>query len=173
MGDSNGNVSIGDCQSTAFKTFKVCDSEIEKVIWNQYNPYFLLCSTSDGQVFCYDVRNTQKAVYSIGAHNDSVTGLSLSSQINGCLITASTDKVVKVWDIDENGAKFVTQFSDLNIGSILSLSPNPDLPFVIAVGGDNNKTENIKIIDISKSKQVRSHFDSRISKADKSEKNID
>lgn len=77
MGDSNGNISIGDCQSTAFKTFKVCDSEIEKVIWNQYNPYFLLCSTSDGQVFCYDVRNTQKPVYSIGAHNDSVTGLSL------------------------------------------------------------------------------------------------
>lgn len=61
--------------------------------------------------------------------------------------------MVKVWDIDENGAKFVTQFSDLNIGSILSLSPNPDLPFVIAVGGDNNKAENIKIVDISKSKQ--------------------
>jgi hypothetical protein len=40
----------------------------------------------------------------------------------------------------------------LNVGSILSLNANPDLPFVIAVGGDNNKSENFKIIDISMSK---------------------
>ncbi|CAG2167284.1 unnamed protein product [Oppiella nova] len=153
-GDTNGMVSIGDCQSGAFKKWKVeGECEIEKVIWNHLNPYTFFCSTSDGNVFNYDVRNEQKPIYSVKAHSDSVTGLALSRQCQGCLITASTDKLVKVWDVDDKSAHFITQFSDLNIGAVLSLSPNPDLPFIIAVGGDNNKAENFKIIDISKSKK--------------------
>lgn len=63
------------------------------------------------------------------------------------------DKMVKVWDIGEKSAHFVTEFSDLNVGSILSLSANPDLSSVIAVGGDNTKSENLKVIDICHSKQ--------------------
>ena len=60
--------------------------------------------------------------------------------------------MVKVWDVLQDGAQFIAEFPDLNVGSILSLSSNPDLPFTIAVGGDNNKAENFKIIDISKLK---------------------
>ncbi|CAG2100292.1 unnamed protein product [Medioppia subpectinata] len=154
IGDTNGIVSIADCQSGGFKKWKVGENcEVEKVIWNHFNPYTFFCSTSDGNVFNYDVRNEKKAIYSINAHTDSVTGLSLSRHCNGCLITASIDKLVKVWDVDDTSAHFITQFSDLNIGAVLSLNCNPDLPFIIAVGGDNNKSENFKIIDITKSKK--------------------
>ena len=62
------------------------------------------------------------------------------------------DKLVKIWDIGEKSAHFVTEYNDLNVGAILSLTANPDLPFIIAVGGDNNKSENFKIIDISQTK---------------------
>jgi len=55
--------------------------------------------------------------------------------------------------VDDKHAEFITEFSDLNVGSILSLSANPDLPFVLAVGGDNNKSENFKVLDISMSKR--------------------
>ncbi|XP_054159225.1 periodic tryptophan protein 1 homolog [Oppia nitens] len=165
VGDCNGMVSIGDFQSGAFKKWKVGICEIEKVLWNHYNPYTFFCSTSNGFVYNYDVRNEKKHIYSIKAHEDSVTGLTLSRKCNGCLITGSTDKIVKVWDIDDKSAKFITQFSDLNVGSVLSISANPDLPFIIAVGGDNNKSENFKIIDISKSKKVSSHFVSRMNKS--------
>lgn len=86
IGDSNGIVSLADCQSGAFKTWKVGECEIEKVIWNQFNPYLFFCSTSDGYVFNYDVRNEKKAIYSIKAHTDSVTGLALRYRIYRCFV---------------------------------------------------------------------------------------
>lgn len=171
IGDSSGFVSLVDCQSGAQKKWNVCKCEIEKVIWNHYNPYQFFCSSSDGFVYNYDVRNDKKAIYSIKAHSDSVTGLALSSSCNGCLITASIDKLVKVWDVDEKHAEFITEFSDLNVGSILSLSSNPDLPFVISIGGDNNKSENFKIIDISMSKRVMSQFMPRMNKTSVKQEN--
>jgi len=77
VGDSSGVVSIVDCQSGAFKRWNVGKCEIEKVIWNHYNPYLFFCSTSDGHVHNFDVRNNKKPIYSIKAHSDSVTALAL------------------------------------------------------------------------------------------------
>jgi periodic tryptophan protein 1 len=77
IGDSNGVVSIVDCQSGAFKKWNAGKCEIEKVIWNHYNPYTFFCSTSDGQVLNFDARNDKKPIYTIRAHSDSVTGLAL------------------------------------------------------------------------------------------------
>lgn len=79
IGDSNGNASLADCQSEAIKKFKVDPNEIEKAIWNHFNPFQFLCATSDGKVFVFDVRNEKKAIYSIRAHNESITGLALRS----------------------------------------------------------------------------------------------
>lgn len=62
-------------------------------------------------------------------------------------MTASADKLVKVWDVKDNIPKFVKEI-DPKVGTILSLSANPDYPFVFAVSGDN-VAENIKVLDIS------------------------
>lgn len=63
------------------------------------------------------------------------------------MVTASADKLVKVWDVKENEPKFVKEV-DPQVGTILSLSANPDYPFVFAVSGDNI-AENMKVLDIS------------------------
>lgn len=63
------------------------------------------------------------------------------------MLTASADKLVKVWDVQENEAKFIKEI-DPQVGTILSLSANPDYPFVFAVSGDN-VAENMKVLDIS------------------------
>ena len=70
-----------------------------------------------------------------------------SSSCNGCLVTASADKLVKVWDIKESEAKFIKEIEP-QVGTILSLSANPDYPFVFAVSGDSN-ADNFKVLDIS------------------------
>lgn len=77
VGDCDGCTSIIDCQSGGIKKWKVENTEIEKVIWNHYNPYTFYASTSNGFVYCYDCRKDKKFIYSIKAHDETVTGLVL------------------------------------------------------------------------------------------------
>ena len=77
IGDCNGAVSIGDCQSGAFKKWTLENEEIEKVIWNHYNPYLCFAGTSNGSIYCFDVRNEKKFIYTFKAHNQLISGLSL------------------------------------------------------------------------------------------------
>lgn len=74
-GDCNGRASILDCQSGSIKKWKVCQDEIEKVVWNKYNPYTFLCATSSGSVYVIDCRNENSHLFTIKAHNEMISGL--------------------------------------------------------------------------------------------------
>lgn len=159
-GDCSGRASLIDCQSGSVKKWNVCKDEVEKVMWNRYNPFTYFVATSEGFVYCIDSRNESSNLFTLKAHSQMISGVELSSSCNGCLVTASADKLVKVWDVKENQPKFVKEI-DPQVGTILSLSANPDYPFVFAVSGDNI-AENMKVLDISTFKAVRDHFSSRL-----------
>lgn len=167
-GDCSGRASLIDCQSGSVKKWNVCKDEVEKVMWNRYNPFTYFVATSEGFVYCIDSRNESSNLFTLKAHSQMISGVELryvdssgkvfytafhlpctifSSSCNGCLVTASADKLVKVWDVKENQPKFVKEI-DPQVGTILSLSANPDYPFVFAVSGDNI-AENMKVLDIS------------------------
>ena len=76
-GDCKGRASIIDCQSGSIKKWKVCQDEIEKVLWNQYNPYTYLCSTSTGFIYVMDCRNENSHLFTIKAHNNMISGMEL------------------------------------------------------------------------------------------------
>ena len=58
--------------------------------------------TDQGNVHMFDIRMDDKTVWTLNAHYEGINGLSLSSQCPDCLITGSSDKTVKIWDIANN-----------------------------------------------------------------------
>jgi periodic tryptophan protein 1 len=51
-----------------------------------------------------------KSVWTLNAHYEGINGLSLSSQCPDCLITGSSDKTMKIWDISNNQPTCVQVF---------------------------------------------------------------
>jgi len=124
--------------------------------------FYFFAAADDGLVYCFDARVDKKAVYSIKAHDASVTGLQMSSKCPGCLVTASEDKTLKVWDVAADKAAFIADFPKAKVGKILSLAANPDEAFTFAIGGDA-KDNNFQVIDIlALSKAVQAHFGPRV-----------
>lgn len=80
------------------------------------------------------------------AHEKEVTGLVVSNQCPGLLVSSSPDGSVKVWDYSENDVTFVYE-KNCNLGVVHCLDLSPDSPFVIAAGGDN-KSNNFVVHDL-------------------------
>ena len=115
--------------------------------------------TDRGTVQCFDARQDDKPLWTLNAHSEGVNGMSLSSQCPDCLVTASSDKTIKVWDIAD-GKPTCIEERNLKLGTLHSLDGCPDAPFVIVAGGDK-ADNNLKVLDIRESASVRSRFGSR------------
>lgn len=63
-------VRVFDCRSEkSFKKWKVF-GEVEKVLWNHFNPFTFLAATETGHVQMIDVRNDEKPVWTLQAHSE-------------------------------------------------------------------------------------------------------
>ncbi|XP_037581814.1 periodic tryptophan protein 1 homolog [Dermacentor silvarum] len=146
-GACDSTVKLWDCRNTdaSFKSWTV-DGEVEKVLWNHFDPFYFYVSTDSGFVYGFDAR-TDQAVFTLSAHSKGVTGMALSAYCPGCLVTASEDKTLKVWDVLDHKPVFLFEKEGLNVGSVLTLASSPDEPFVIAIGGDN-KSLGFAVVDL-------------------------
>lgn len=86
-------------------------------------------------------------VWSVEAHQKEVTGLAISGQCPGLMLTTSADGILKTWDIHETATPKLVHEKNFNMGVVHCLELCPDSPFVIAAGGDK-KSNNFTVLDL-------------------------
>ncbi|XP_064628695.1 periodic tryptophan protein 1 homolog [Lineus longissimus] len=155
-GSFDKTVRLFDCRSSDKDCKKwTIAGEVERVVWNWSSPFHLLASSDQGFVYLLDVR-TDKTVFTLSAHTGAVTGLCLSSQVPNLLVTGSADKLVKVWDIQDNKPEMVME-KNFKLGGIQCISCCPDAPYAFAAGCEKD----VKVWDIRENKAVTEHFKKR------------
>ncbi|XP_022079234.1 periodic tryptophan protein 1 homolog [Acanthaster planci] len=156
-GSFDMSVKVFDCRSAhdSFKTWSL-DGEIERVIWDLFQPFHFLASTDKGNVYCMDVR-TDKPVFTLKAHDDAVTALSLSTEVPSCLVTASADHLYKVWDIKDNKPSLIVS-KDPKMGTVNCVHCSPNSPFIFAVGGER---DGMRLVDVTSHAPVHRQFSKR------------
>lgn len=81
------------------------------------------------------------------AHSKEITGLALSGQCPGLLVTTSSEGDLKVWDAQQNTIPRMIHERNMKMGIVHTLELCPNSPFIIASGGDN-KSNNFTVLDL-------------------------
>ncbi|KAL4532568.1 hypothetical protein Ndes2437B_g02965 [Nannochloris sp. 'desiccata'] len=114
-------------------------ADVEALAWDPHNPTCFAVSSENGEVLFYDARGGagSKPMMQLAAHSKATSALSFNPAVKGMILTASTDKKIKLWglDIGSGTAPELLASEDLKIGAIFSASFCRDAPMVLAAGG--------------------------------------
>jgi periodic tryptophan protein 1 len=118
------------------------ESDVETVRWDPHDPHFFYISTENGIIHYHDVRNApsspaaSKPVWILQAHDESVSAFDINPIIPGFMATGSSDKQVKLWNIQASGPSMVVS-RDLDVGKVFSttFAPDEEVGFRLAVAG--------------------------------------
>jgi periodic tryptophan protein 1 len=142
------------------------DADVETVRWDIHDPNYFYATTDAGMVYRYDIRNVpatpkdSKPVWSLQAHDSSVSSFDINPAIPGFLATGSTDKQVKLWNVENDKPSMVVS-RKLEVGKVFSttFAPDAEVGFRLAVAGSKGT---VQIWDTSTNAAVRRAFVSRL-----------
>ncbi|TVU47352.1 hypothetical protein EJB05_06950, partial [Eragrostis curvula] len=115
------DVHVGKCVTT----LEHHDSKVQAVAWSQFSPETILSGSFDKSVALVSLENGIVQAFDMRRAS--------SSQIP-FLVTASTDIMVKLWDISNNQSSCIASLNP-NDSRIFSVSFSTDCPFLLAVRG--------------------------------------
>lgn len=142
------------------------ESDVENIRWDPHDQNYFYVSTENGVIHYHDIRNAPstpeatKAVWTLQAHDESVSSFDINSVIPGFMATGSTDKTVKLWNIQATGPSLVVS-RNLDVGKVFatSFAPDPEVAFRLAVAGSSGS---MHVWDTSTNPGVRSAFALRV-----------
>ncbi|TVY19331.1 putative WD repeat-containing protein [Lachnellula arida] len=146
------------------------ESDIETVRWDPHDPNYFYISTENGIIHFHDARNApsnpaaSKPVWILQAHDESVSAFDINPTIPGFMATGSTDKQVKLWNIQPSGPTMVVS-RNLEIGKVFStvFAPDEEVGFRLSVAGSKGV---VQVWDTSTNKAVRAAFADRVAPVD-------
>jgi periodic tryptophan protein 1 len=142
------------------------ESDVESVRWDPHDPNLFYISTENGIIHYHDVRNAplnpaaSKPIWTLHAHDESVSSFDINPIIPGFMATGSTDRTVKLWNIQPSGPSMVVS-RNLEVGKVFStvFAPDEEVGFRLAVAGSKGS---VQIWDTSTNPAVRKAFAHRV-----------
>ncbi|OCK83845.1 WD40 repeat-like protein [Lepidopterella palustris CBS 459.81] len=142
------------------------ESDVEMVKWDPHAPNFFYISTENGIIHYHDARlapanpSNSKPVWTLQAHDESISSFDINPFIPGFLVTGSTDKEVKLWNIQPSGPSMLVS-RNLGVGKVFSttFAPDQEVGFRLAVAGSKGS---VQIWDTSTNVAVRAAFANKV-----------
>jgi periodic tryptophan protein 1 len=73
----------------------------------------------DARTLPSDLDSPSPSRFTLSAHDGAVSALDVNPHIKGCIATGGTDKLVKIWNITENGGKRdITMVTSRDLGVV-------------------------------------------------------
>jgi periodic tryptophan protein 1 len=122
-------------------------ADVESLAWDPHNQHAFVASLEDGTVMGFDIRAATsnsstdiRPTFTLHAHDKAVSSVCYNPKAPNLLATASTDKMVKLWDLSNNQPSCVAT-NNPQAGAVFSILFSEDLPFMLAIGGSKGKLE--------------------------------
>jgi len=164
-GTRAGTVSVSDCrvETTTSSKPPICWSfkgeekvEVEQVIWDHFDPFYVLCCTDEGKLYYLDTRQPRDFVCELKAHDDGCNGVAQSFRIKGLLATAGSNEV-KVWNLKQGNFSLLhTQPLKMGRVNVVRFCLDDKLGTVLGVGAESE--EAVRLLHLSKYPTVSTAF---------------
>jgi periodic tryptophan protein 1 len=115
-------------------------ADVECAVWNLGDLSSLLVSNENGEVLCLDTRKGEnsKPTFTLAAHEKATTSLSLCPGAPSLLVTCSTDKMLKLWDI-KDGKPSLVATNNPQIGAVFTAGFAPSVPYLVGCAGSKGE----------------------------------
>ncbi|KAL5525702.1 hypothetical protein ACEPAG_7039 [Sanghuangporus baumii] len=165
-GSYDRTVRTFDSRSPTAGVGAVVGADVEAVRWDPWESTGFYVSLENGIILNFDARSLPSDLnqpspsrFMLAAHDGAASALDVNPHIRGCLVTGGTDKMVKIWNVNDrnNGKKEVSLVTsrDLGVGKVFSASFSPDDPLTVAAAGSKAK---LQIWDVGANTGVRKAF---------------
>lgn len=130
-GSWDGSVRVFDSRAPDGGVATKVGSDVECLKWDPWEPAGFMVSMENGLVQAYDSRmlssakqlTAGKPLWTLSAHDSSVSSLDINTKIKGCIVTGGTDNFVKVWNIEDqkgSGKRHISLVAARDLGVVSS-----------------------------------------------------